>query len=124
MTNDSNQIGRCIERFIIASKIAGVYDGVYYSEDSAINSVEGMEAKWPGMGWAVQPTAQGFPVPGLVHLGEARAVKILKSTQQRMEVLEDSNPEAEEAEYCPGWGLGIVDNQLAATICASCKGVK
>ena len=66
-----------MNRFIIVNKVSKVYAGIYYSRLFAEQDIEALQDKWLGLEWQVQESECGFPVPGLIHIGEVRAASIL-----------------------------------------------
>lgn len=71
-----------MNRYIIVCRTAGVYDGIYYSRSFAEQSIDSVRNTWPGLEWEIESSDCGFPVPGLKHLGEVQAPKILKQQQR------------------------------------------
>ena len=67
-----------MNRFIIVNRKSKVYDGIYFCRKLAIQQSAYVRACWPGLEWEVEESACGFPVPGLIHMGEVRAKGILK----------------------------------------------
>ena len=74
-----------MNRYIIVAREVGVYDGIYYSRCFADRSIDSVRSDWPGVDWAIEESEHGFPVPGLVHLGEEKAKGILKRYQRKAE---------------------------------------
>lgn len=73
-----------MRRYIIVCRAAGVYDGIYYSRSFAEQSINSVRNTWPGLEWEIEESTCGFPVPGLKHLGEVVAPRILKGHQCKL----------------------------------------
>ena len=74
-----------MKRYIIVCRATGVYDGIYYSRSFAEQSINSVRNTWPGLDWEIEESNCGLRVPGLKHLGEVQAPRILKGHQYMLE---------------------------------------
>ena len=69
-------------RFIVVNRESAIYRGMIYDRPFAEQAITQLREAWPGIDWEVEETHYQFPVPGLLHIGEVRAAKIMKSYLQ------------------------------------------
>ena len=74
-----------MKRYIIVTRKAGIYDGIYFGRSFAEQSINSVRDAWPGLEWEIEEIDCGLPVPGLMHMGRVRAPRILKHHMKTLE---------------------------------------
>ncbi|MCB1679138.1 MAG: hypothetical protein KDI16_10705 [Halioglobus sp.] len=73
-----------MQRYMIVSRPAGVYDGIYYTRRFAEQSIDGLRITWPGLDWEIEPIECELPIPGLMIIGRVQAKRVLKRYQKTL----------------------------------------